>query len=101
MSSTHQPIEFADLAMINRVLAQAGYRGTAAEVDTSATSNAAIYLLEQFRGGVIAEEDLAASLDKRGRSLDPADDTPAQVKAEALDRWQDEGGAQSNSVPSD
>lgn len=99
MSSEQQPIEFSSLNMINRVLARAGYRGTAAEVDAKDTSKAAIYLLEKFHEGASSEDELAALLDMRGRSPDPSDDTPAQVKADALDRWQDEGGAQSPDDP--
>jgi len=94
MSSQQQPIEFSNLTMINRVLTRAGYRGTSAEVNPTETSAAATYLLEKFHEGARSEEDLVALLDNRGRSTSPADDTPAQVKAEALDRWQDEGGAQ-------
>jgi hypothetical protein len=93
MSSQQQPIEFSSLTMINRVLTRAGYRGTPAEVEVNDTSEAAIYLLEKFREGVSSEDELAALLDKRRRSSIPSDDTPAQVKADALDRWQDEGGA--------
>lgn len=95
MSSQTQPIEFSSLTMINRVLARAGYRGTAAEVDAGDTSEAATYLLEKFHEGASSEEELAALLDKRGRSAVESDDTPKQVKADALDRWQDEGGAHS------
>jgi hypothetical protein len=95
MSSPQQPIQVSNLTMINRVLTRAGYRGTAAEVDACDTSEAATYLLEKFHEGVTSENDLAALLDKRGRGPIPSDDTPAQVKADALDRWQDEGGAQS------
>jgi hypothetical protein len=100
MSSQQQPIQFSSLSMINRVLARAGYRGTSAEVDANDTSAAAAYLLEKFHEGASSEEELATLLDKRGRSANPADETPAQVKAEALDRWQDEGGAQLPDVPS-
>jgi hypothetical protein len=95
MSSQTQPIEFSSLAMINRVLARAGYRGTAAEVDARSTTEATTYLLEKFHEGASSEDELVALLDRRGRSSVESDDTPAQVKAEALDRWQDEGGAQS------
>lgn len=95
MSSQTQPMQFTSLTMINRVLARAGYRGTAAEVDANDTSEAATYLLEKFHEGVSSEEELTALLDRRGRSPVPSDDTPSQVKADALDRWQDEGGAQS------
>lgn len=95
MSSQTQLIELSSLAMINRVLARAGYRGTVAEVDERNTSEAATYLLEKFHAGVSSEDELAALLDRRGLSSVEADATPAQVKAEALDRWQDEGGAQS------
>lgn len=95
MSSQTQPIELASLSMINRVLARAGYRGTPAEVDARSTTEAATYLLEKFHAGVSSEDELVALLDKRGRSSVESDDTPTQVKAEALDRWQDEGGAQS------
>jgi hypothetical protein len=95
MSSQTQPIEFSSLAMINRVLARAGYRGTAAEVDARSTTEAATYLLEKFHEGASSEDELVALLDRRGRSSVESDDTPTQVKAEALDRWQDEGGARS------
>lgn len=95
MSSQTQPIELSSLAMINRVLARAGYRGTAAEVDARSTTEAATYLLEKFHEGASSEDELAALLDRRGLSSVESDATPAQVKAEALDRWQDEGGAQS------
>lgn len=98
MSSQIQPIQFSSLTMINRVLTRAGYRGTSAEVDAKDTSEAATYLLEKFHEGASSEDELAALLDKRGRSPNPSDDTPAQVKAEALDRWQDEGGGQSPAV---
>ena len=100
MSSQQQPIEFSSLTMINRILTRAGYRGTQAEVDVDDTSEAAIYLLEKLREGVSSEDELAALLDRRGRSPVPSDDTPSQVKADALDRWQDEGGAQSPDDPS-
>jgi hypothetical protein len=93
MSSQKQPIQFSSLTMINRVLTRAGYRGTSAEVDAKDTSEAATYLLEKFHEGASSEDELVTLLDKRGRSPNPSDDTPAQVKAEALDRWQDEGGA--------
>jgi hypothetical protein len=95
MSSQTQPIEFSSLDMINRVLARAGYRGTAAEVDARSTTEAATYLLDKFHEGASSEDELTALLDRRGLSSVEADATPAQVKAEALDRWQDEGGAQS------
>ena len=95
MSSQTQPIELSSLAMINRVLARAGYRGTAAEVDARSTTEAATYLLEKFHEGTSSEDELAALLDRRGLRSVESDATPAQVKAEALDRWQDEGGAQS------
>ena len=72
MSSQTQPMQFTSLTMINRVLARAGYRGTAAEVDANDTSEAATYLLEKFHEGVSSEEELAALLDRRGRSPVPS-----------------------------
>ncbi|RYD69325.1 MAG: hypothetical protein EOP84_28680, partial [Verrucomicrobiaceae bacterium] len=79
MSSQTQPIELSSLAMINRVLARAGYRGTAAEVDARSTTEAATYLLEKFHEGASSEDELAALLDRRGLSSVESDATPAQV----------------------
>lgn len=92
MSSPDHAIQFSDFAMINRVLVRAGYRGTLAEVDIGATSDAATFLLEKLGNGVTSEDDLAALLNRRGRSLEQADDTPVQIRSQALDRWEDEGG---------
>lgn len=92
MSSPDHAIQFSDFAMINRVLVRAGYRGTMAEVDISATSDAATFLLKKFGDGVTSEDALVALLNQRGRGLEQADDTPAQIRSQALDRWQDEGG---------
>ena len=91
MSPDHA-IQFSEFEMINRVLVRAGYRGTLAEVDISATSDAAAFLLEKFSDGVTSEDDLVALLNQRGRSLEQADDTPVQIRSKALDRWEDEGG---------
>jgi hypothetical protein len=93
MSSPYEAFDSSDFAMIHRVLENAGYRGSSADVDSEALSGAAIYLLNQFRQGKTSEEDLVALLDQRGRDPGTAGDTPAQVKAQALDRWQDEGGS--------
>lgn len=92
MSSPDHAIQFSDFEMINRVLVRAGHRGTLAEVDISATSDAATFLLEKFGNGVTSEDDLVALLNQRGRSLEQADDTPVQIRSQALDRWEDEGG---------
>ena len=91
-NSSQQPIQISEFQMINHVLVRAGYRGTAAEVDNSATSEAARFLLEQFQQGLRSEDDLAAALESRGRSQVPGDDTPTQVKDQGLDRWGNEGG---------
>lgn len=92
MSSPDHAIQFSDFSMINRVLVRAGYRGTVAEVDISATSDAAAFLLEKFGNGVTSEDDLVALLNRRGRGPEQGDDTPAQIRSQALDRWEDEGG---------
>lgn len=92
-NSSQQPIQIAEFQMINHVLARAGYRGTAAEVDNGATSEAARFLLEQVQQGVRSEEELTTALENRGRSQTPGDDTPTQVKDQGLDRWRDEGGS--------
>lgn len=92
MSSPDHAIQFSEFEMINRVLVRAGYRGTLAEVDISATSDAATFLLEKFGNGVTSEDDLVALLNQRGRGLEQADDTPVQIRSQALDRWEDEGG---------
>lgn len=93
MSSPCEAIHLSDFAMINQVLENAGYRGSPADVDSEALSGAATFLLEKFRQGITSEEELMALLDQRGRGPSDADDTPVQIKTQALDRWQDEGGS--------
>jgi hypothetical protein len=82
----------ADLTMLNSVLTAAGYRGTKAEVHPDALSDAARFLVNLYLSGTTAQTDLVDALDKRGLSLGDGDLTPVQIKQEAIDRWQDEGG---------
>lgn len=81
-----------DLTMLNGVLAAAGYRGTEAEVDPDALSDAARFLVNVFQSGVTSEEQLVTALNSRGYSPGDGDLTPAQIKEEAMNRWADEGG---------
>jgi hypothetical protein len=82
----------ADLLMLNRVLVAAGYRGTEAEVDPDSLSDAARFLVNLYHSGVSSEADLTEALAKRGAAPGDGDLTPVQIKEEAIDRWQDEGG---------
>ena len=82
-----------DLMMLNSVLAAAGYRGTEAEVDPEALSDAARFLVNVFQSGVTSEDELVTALNSRGFSPGDGDLTPVQIKQEALDRWRDEGGS--------
>ncbi|OMQ33901.1 hypothetical protein [Ensifer sp. 1H6] len=100
MSSSHPEhyLDTDDLSLLVEVLAAAGFYGTTATVDPSGRLAAARFLLTALENGVSTNAMLAAALVERGDASSGEHRTPQQTKAEAIDRWDDEGGAVSNVV---
>lgn len=88
----HDYLETPHIQMLDRVLERAGFFGPASKVDVGAARNAARYLLKLFQSGIDAEDDLVAALDALEKSHIDGDDTPRQVRLEAVNRWADDGG---------
>lgn len=100
MSSIHPKyyLDADDLNLLVEVLTAAGFYGTTAKADPSGRNAATRFLMAALENGINSREMLAAALIERGSASNGEHQTPAQTKAEAIDRWDDEGGAVS-SVP--
>ncbi|OOG67591.1 hypothetical protein B0E45_23395 [Sinorhizobium sp. A49] len=98
MSSSHPEhyLDNDDLTLLVEVLTAAGFYGTTANADPSARLVATRFLMAALENGIDSREMLAAALVERGNASSGEHQTPAQTKAEAIDRWDDEGGASSS-----
>ncbi|KOF12847.1 hypothetical protein AC244_33090 [Ensifer adhaerens] len=95
MSSTHPEhyLDADDLSLLVEVLTAAGFYGTTAKADPSGRLAATRFLMTALENGIDSREMLAAALVERGNASSGEHQTPQQTKAEAIDRWDDEGGA--------
>lgn len=95
MSSTHPEhyLDADDLSLLVEVLTAAGFYGTTAKADPSGRLAATRFLMTALENGIDSREMLAAALVERGDASSGEHQTPQQTKAEAIDRWDDEGGA--------
>lgn len=95
MSSTHPEhyLDADDLSLLVEVLTAAGFYGTTAKADPSGRLAATRFLMTALENGIDSREMLAAALVERGDASSGEHLTPQQTKAEAIDRWDDEGGA--------
>lgn len=95
MSSSYPDhyLDSDDLSLLVEVLTAAGFYGTTAQADPSGRLAAARFLITALENGLDSREMLAAALIERGDASSGEHQTPAQTKAEAIDRWDDEGGA--------
>lgn len=95
MSSSHPEhyLDSDDLSLLVEVLTAAGFYGATAMADPSARLVATRFLMTALENGIDSREMLAAALVERGNASSGEHQTPAQTKAEAIDRWDDEGGA--------
>ncbi|MGF6175148.1 hypothetical protein [Ensifer sp. 4252] len=98
MSSSHPEhyLDADDLTLLVEVLTAAGFYGTTAKADPSGRIAAARFLLTALENGINTNEMLATALVERGDASSGEHQTPQQTKAEAIDRWDDEGGAVSS-----
>jgi hypothetical protein len=93
-ANRHEFLTSHDLQMLERILKQAGFRGTEATVDPDKMGQAARFLIDLFQDGTNSEDELSAALEKRGFERGSGEHmTPKQEKSEAIDRWADEGGS--------
>ncbi|WP_457583501.1 hypothetical protein [Ensifer canadensis] len=88
-----------DLNLLVEVLTDAGFYGTTAKADPSGRLDATRFLMTALENGINSREMLTAALVARGDASSGEHLTPAQTKAEAIDRWDDEGGAVSSVAP--
>lgn len=95
MSSTYPEhyLDADDLSLLVEVLTAAGFYGTTAKADPSGRLAATRFLMTALENGIDSREMLAAALVERGDASSGEHQTPQQTKAEAIDRWDDEGGA--------
>lgn len=95
MSSTHPEhyLDADDLSLLVEVLTAAGFYGTTAKADPSGRLAATRFLMTALENGIDSREMLAAALVERGDASSGEHQTPQRTKAEAIDRWDDEGGA--------
>ena len=100
MSSSHPEhyLDADDLSLLVEVLTAAGFYGTTAKADPSGRLAATRFLMTALENGINSRERLTAALVERGDASSGEHQTPQQTKAEAIDRWDDEGGAVSNAV---
>ncbi|CAN7750941.1 hypothetical protein C6558_27295 [Ensifer sp. NM-2] len=95
MSSSHPEhyLDADDLSLLVEVLTAAGFYGTTAKADPSGRLAATRFLMTALENGINSRERLTAALVERGDASSGEHQTPQQTKAEAIDRWDDEGGA--------
>lgn len=76
-ANRHEFLTSHDLQMLERILKQAGFRGTEATVDPDKMGQAARFLIDIFQSGTNSEDELSAALEARGfekrprRAYDP------------------------------
>jgi len=69
--SSHLPHSYLtshDCKMLNRVLANAGFKGVETEIIPGRTGDAARFVIDLFQTGIDSEKDLVTALAKRGTS---------------------------------
>ncbi len=100
MSSSHPEhyLDSDDLNLLVEVLTTAGFYGTTANADLDGRLAAARFLMTALENGIATRDMLAAALVERGNASAGEHHTPQQTKAEAIDRWDDEGGAASGAA---
>lgn len=100
MSSNHPEhyLDSDDLSLLVEVLKTAGFYGTTANADPVGRLAAARFLMTALENGIATREMLTAALVERGKASGGEHQTPQQTKADAIDRWDDEGGAVSSTA---
>jgi len=97
-SNPEHYLDSDDLSLLVEVLTVAGFYGTTATADPAGRLAAARFLMTALESGIDTSATLAAALVERADASNGEHQTPAQLKAEAIDRWDDEGGAVSDVV---
>ena len=80
----HSYLTTRDCVMLNRVLADAGFKGIEAEVIPGRTGHAARFLIDLFQTGIDSEGDLVKALGKHAAGMRAG--TPGPVSVAGADR---------------
>ncbi len=95
-SNPEHYLDSDDLSLLVEVLTAAGFYGTTATADPGGRLAATRFLMTALESGIDTHATLEAALIERGNASKGEHQTPAQTRAEAIGRWDDEGGAASH-----
>ncbi|AFL55151.1 MULTISPECIES: hypothetical protein [Sinorhizobium] len=88
-----QYLDSEDISLLVEILKAAGYSEAKEKDERGEKLAAARFLTDAIQRGVLTKAQLTAALRKRGDAPGGQNQTPAQTKTEAINRWENEGGA--------
>lgn len=88
-----QYLDSEDISLLVEILKAAGSSEATAKDDPAGKLAAARILTDAIQRGVLTKAQLTAAPRKRGDAPDGQNQTPAQTKTDAINRWENEGGA--------